>query len=116
MPTIQKVRNGWGRYLFRRAMEGILPPSLQWQKSKPLTTIIPSVKQEWDTPITLHRYRLNQLAHSEFLQGYFELDELKKVGEELQDIPADQKTGKFASFSYTASLCYALDQWLKSIQ
>jgi asparagine synthase (glutamine-hydrolysing) len=33
-PPDQKIRRGWTRYAMRRAMEGILPTSLQWRKGK----------------------------------------------------------------------------------
>jgi len=34
VPVEQLSRHGWRRYLFRNAMEGVLPPSVQWNKSK----------------------------------------------------------------------------------
>lgn len=33
-PSIEKRRGGMGRYLHRRAMDGRIPPRIQWQKSK----------------------------------------------------------------------------------
>ena len=33
-PPEQKIRAGWTRSVFRRAMEGILPPSIQWRATK----------------------------------------------------------------------------------
>lgn len=33
-PPEQKLRRGWTRYVMRRAMEGILPPAIQWRRSK----------------------------------------------------------------------------------
>jgi asparagine synthase (glutamine-hydrolysing) len=34
MPATQKLANGWNRVVFRRAMEGILPPEIQWRTNK----------------------------------------------------------------------------------
>ncbi len=34
LPFEQKLKNGWTRSVFRRAMEGILPPEVQWRTSK----------------------------------------------------------------------------------
>lgn len=34
LPNEQLCKKGWRRFLFRRAMEGILPPSVQWNRSK----------------------------------------------------------------------------------
>ncbi len=34
VPNRLKVRNGWGRYICRRASEGIVPPGIQWRYDK----------------------------------------------------------------------------------
>lgn len=34
LPAEQKLHDGWGRYILRRAMAGILPPSIQWRTNK----------------------------------------------------------------------------------
>jgi asparagine synthase (glutamine-hydrolysing) len=34
LPADQKLKNGWGRLVMRRAMEGIVPPEVQWRKDK----------------------------------------------------------------------------------
>lgn len=34
LPGDMKIRHGWKRYLLRAGMEGILPPEIQWRKTK----------------------------------------------------------------------------------
>ncbi len=34
LPGNQKLRRGWSRYILRQAMEGILPPVIQWRTDK----------------------------------------------------------------------------------
>ncbi len=34
IPSDQKLRDGWGRFVLRRAMQGLLPPDVQWRTSK----------------------------------------------------------------------------------
>jgi len=34
LPDEQKFAGGWPRYLFRRAMQGVLPPEVQWRPTK----------------------------------------------------------------------------------
>jgi len=34
LPPDQIIRNGWGRWILREAMEDILPPSIQWRPDK----------------------------------------------------------------------------------
>ena len=39
VPPEIKVHNGWGRYLYRQAMEGIIPADIQWRNDKTGATI-----------------------------------------------------------------------------
>lgn len=34
LPSDQKARAGWSRYILRNAMEGVLPPQIQWRHDK----------------------------------------------------------------------------------
>ncbi len=34
LPAEQKIRNGWGRLVMRRGLEGILPRAIQWRQDK----------------------------------------------------------------------------------
>ncbi|CDX26556.1 Asparagine synthase [Mesorhizobium sp. ORS 3324] len=34
LPAKEKLRNGFGRHVLRRAMEGVLPPAVQWRRDK----------------------------------------------------------------------------------
>lgn len=34
LPTDQLCRHGWRRYIFRNAMDGVLPPSVRWNRTK----------------------------------------------------------------------------------
>lgn len=34
LPAEEKLRDGWSRHVLRRAMEGILPPAVQWRRDK----------------------------------------------------------------------------------
>jgi len=34
LPPEQKIRRGWDRFVMRRAMEGVLPPDVQWREDK----------------------------------------------------------------------------------
>lgn len=42
MPPEQKYHHGWDRYMVRRAMEGLLPPKVQWRYGKPASPHIAS--------------------------------------------------------------------------
>lgn len=42
LPADQKLRRGWSRYIIRRAMDGILPPRIQWRPAK--TSVAPGFR------------------------------------------------------------------------
>lgn len=46
-PAEQKLRKGWTRYAMRLAMEGYLPPSIQWRPGK--TSLSAGWKRAWDS-------------------------------------------------------------------
>ncbi len=39
VPSCLKRKNGYGRYLYRKAVEGIIPPEIQWRVDKTGTTV-----------------------------------------------------------------------------
>ncbi len=46
MPPHLKVQNGYGRYILRKSMEGILPPEIQWRLDK-TGIVVPSIFLRW---------------------------------------------------------------------
>ena len=34
LPSVEKLNGGWSRLILRRAMQGILPPAIQWRRDK----------------------------------------------------------------------------------
>lgn len=50
LPASLKYKNGWGRYLFRKSIEGIVPPEIQWRIDKSGATI-PGVLQRFTRDI-----------------------------------------------------------------
>lgn len=110
LPIRQKARKGWGRYLFRMAMEGILPPRLQWQKAKPLCQIIPSVPQVWEEVNKKVYQSVNELRDENFLSNYFNLVQLKEA-DQFDDKPNMNPSLAMSAFRYTLGSCYELDLW-----
>ncbi len=70
LPAEMKIRHGWGRYIYRKSMEGILPHALQWQKEKPSTSIIPSANR------MMIDYRHSDMEKSVEIQSLDMLEEL----------------------------------------
>ena len=46
LPSHMKFRNGYGRYILRKATEGILPPEIQWRNDK-TGVVVPSIFLRW---------------------------------------------------------------------
>jgi asparagine synthase (glutamine-hydrolysing) len=52
LPGEQKLRAGWTRWVMRRAMEGILPPVVQWRQSKSdWSPVLPQATRRWGQPM-----------------------------------------------------------------
>ncbi len=87
VPAHLKRKNGYGRYLFRKAIEGVVPPEVQWRTDKTGATI-PSV-----------RYRLIRDAtaiEELILQGrdtpaaeYIDLEQMAKRLERIVNMGTD---------------------------
>ncbi|MFO8234489.1 MAG: asparagine synthase-related protein, partial [Bacteroidales bacterium] len=67
LPAEIKRKYGWGRYILRKSMEGLLPPEIQWRNDKVGTTI-PNVfvrlKHDYEQIKSLiHRARKEEINH-----------------------------------------------------
>ncbi len=76
VPPEIKVHHGWGRYLYRQAMEGLLPADIQWRNDKTGATI-PTVwmrfyKDYEKVEDAIEQYRQTDQSH------YIALDKLLK--------------------------------------
>lgn len=76
VPVHLKRKNGYGRYLFRRAIDGVVPPEIQWRTDKTGATI----------PSTRHRIIRDTRAIEDLIvrakdsraPNYIDLDEMSK--------------------------------------
>ena len=75
LPPNQKLRNGWVRYVLRRAMDGILPEQIQWRIGK--ANLSPNVDRGL---IKFERDRLDKviLSHSEIIAEYVDISALRE--------------------------------------
>jgi asparagine synthase (glutamine-hydrolysing) len=88
LPSTQKINQGRTRVVLRRAMEGVLPPSIQWREGK--TNFIPSL----DYGIrTFERGQLDDVISgmSGVLADYVDIPALSQVRERFlkTDVPTD---------------------------
>jgi len=76
LPSSQKMRRGWTRWIMRRAMEGLLPKTVQWRGDK--SDLGPSLDKGL---LTFERPRLEQLQLSDFeiLQDYIDVASLRRA-------------------------------------
>ena len=89
LPADQKLRDGYNRYVMRRAMEGILAPGVQWRRSK--TDFGPQI-------MTVLREREDQRLNRFFdiweqiapvLENYVDMERTHSHWHALQNSPAD---------------------------
>lgn len=84
LPATQKLGAGWNRVVFRRAMEGILPPEIQWRGSK--GNLSPNFQRrllEFDWA-NLERVAYGQTAAA---KDYLDGDSMRRALEEYRAAP-----------------------------
>lgn len=81
LPLSQKLSDGWTRMVLRRAMEGILPPEVQWRTSK--SDVSPGFK----SGLVRKEHALQRAAESQELGPYVNREVLKEARERFLDRP-----------------------------
>lgn len=89
LPPGHRIYKGWTRSIFRFAMNGILPPEVQWRTDK--ANIGANVK------INLLKYGFTQLENAVHLESrrlakYVDLELLKSAYQDYQDDPIQKET------------------------
>jgi asparagine synthase (glutamine-hydrolysing) len=86
LPAKEKLDNGFGRYVLRRAMDGILPPMVQWRRDK-----IDFKASLVGGMIGHHRGLLDKVLGSDAgrIAPYVDLDEVKSAYNRLLEKPVE---------------------------
>jgi len=75
IPTEMKFKDGWGRYIQRKAMDNILPPEIQWRLKK--TDFRPVFEKNL---LSFGRTYLDKMVYGRgILEDYVDLDELEEI-------------------------------------
>lgn len=72
LPDEEKLANGWSRWILRRAMEGILPPEVQWRTGK--SNLAPAFQRSFtatdrDTVATAELGRLTAISRVDQIEA-----------------------------------------------
>lgn len=106
LSAAQKLDDGWGRLILRKAMEGVLPPSIQWRRDK--FDFTPSLAQ---TLITRHKAMLDEiiLGGAGDLDGIVDKNALRAT---YRSVAAASGNAKGADV-HALWRCAALALWLR---
>ncbi len=91
IPTEQFCKHGWRRYLFRSAMEGILPPSVQWNKSKYEAALHKVIQNLVAYSKAKLPERVREIENLPAYQRYFEPEAVREMLANLEKNPKDVK-------------------------
>jgi asparagine synthase (glutamine-hydrolysing) len=100
IPPRLKARNGIGRYIIRRAMEGILPEKIQWRSDKSGATI-PTVFMRMINDKDKLEELICNARQNEIIQKYINLDKYEQWFTKLCNRTKDHKfvnPGAFYSY------------------
>jgi asparagine synthase (glutamine-hydrolysing) len=90
IPPRLKARNGIGRYLIRRAMEGILPEKIQWRNDKSGATI-PTVFMRLIQDKDQFEHLINSAKQNEIIKKYIDLNKYEQWFYNLSNRTKDDK-------------------------
>ncbi|MBZ9813101.1 lasso peptide isopeptide bond-forming cyclase [Mesorhizobium sp. CA7] len=109
LPGEEKLRDGFGRHVLRRAMQGILPPAVQWRRDK-----IDFTANLVKGMLGNHRELLDRLliADGERIAPYVNLPEVNAVYERLLSQP-EQATLPDVQHVWRS---VSLSLWLRQVQ
>mgnify|MGYP001233585839 FL=1 len=107
LPLAYKLRHGWARYLLRMALEGMLPPEVQWRSSKA------NIGYGFTTGLLrFEKARIASLiASTSQLRPFVEPKRLRQAWEHMQQHKADTDP----SVDMALYLCLILHQWLTTV-
>ena len=114
LPARMKVQNGYGRYILRKATEGILPPEIQWRTDK-TGTVVPSIfirmKQDQEAI-----RELIEKARNSHIKHYVDYDRMLDMLERIlnRDTDSTERINPQAFQSSLMLLMYQLDQLEKN--
>ena len=103
LPEKQKFDGGWPRLLFRRAMEGILPPEIQWRSSK--ANLGPNFHRRFHAIDLAER----EAFSSDALLPYVQVNNLSEVLRRYRAAPESKRTTADATLLFRAAI---LEMWL----
>jgi len=110
LPSDQKLRDGWNRWVMRRAMDGLLPPIVQWRASK--TNFAPQMIHGLRT---LEAARVESwLAEPGPLATWLDVDAARSLWDELQTLPWESERAAHIAFALWRML--ALGAWLRGLE
>jgi len=71
------VKNGWKRYFIRAAMEGILPPTVQWRTDK--KPFSPNYYSLMQASSKKYQTILNEIPAGDFVRNYVDVERIKRT-------------------------------------
>ena len=103
LPELQKFDGGWPRLLFRRAMQGILPPEIQWRASK--ANLGPNFHRRFCAIDLANRQAFDNAA----LAPYVQVDNLSELLRRYRGGSERDRTTAHATLLFRAGI---LEMWL----
>jgi len=82
--------NGWKRNLIRQAMDGILPPEIQWRKCK--APFSPDFYRRFQQQLPTFRDTFESIPRNDIARDYYDVDAILKTLGDLQNRPGGETT------------------------
>ena len=106
LPPTWHIHKGWKRSLYRDAMDGILPPSIQWRHTKLVP--LPSILYEFARERAGLEQRVEQLEAHPLVSQMFDLQRIKAAIEAMPDPAAVTNPALEPGLKLVPSLAHTL--------
>lgn len=106
LPPAWHIQNGWKRRLYRDAMEGILPPSIQWRHTKLVP--LPGILHEFAKERTALEQRIEDLETHPVVSRMFNLQRIKAAVRSMPDPAAVTNPALEPGLRHVPSLAHTL--------
>ncbi len=106
LPPTWHIRNGWKRRLYRDAMEGILPASIQWRHTKLVP--LPGILHEFAKERTALEQRIEELETHPVVPRIFNLQRMKAAVRAMPDPAAVTNPALEPGLKQVPSLAHTL--------
>ena len=105
VPSHQKVGDGWGRWLWRRALVGWVPEALRWRRDKGAATVPSAFRRSWMDRAAIRERLEAWESHDDAPLRFMNVARLLSILQRLSPGKENMLSGELGYIRRSAQLC-----------